>query len=41
MTLTRKRLYVDVFLTHRFSKSLPFSEFASINFEPGISIIKM
>ena len=33
MILTHKRLPVDIFLTHRLSKSLAFCEFASINFE--------
>ena len=32
--LTRNRLLVDIFLTRRLSKSLPFGEFASVNFEP-------
>ena len=34
MILTRKRLLVDIFLTHRLSKSLAFCKFATINFEP-------
>ena len=34
MILTCKRLLVNIFLTHRLSKSLAFCEFASINFEP-------
>ena len=34
MILTRKRLLVDIFFTHRLSKSLAFCEFTSVNFVP-------
>ena len=34
MILTCKHLLVDIFLTHRLSKSLTFCEFESVNFEP-------
>ena len=41
MILTRKLFLVDIFLTCRFSKSIAFCEFASVDFEPrGISAIK-
>ena len=34
MTLTRKRLLVDIFFTRRLSKSLASCEFTSVNFVP-------
>ena len=34
MILTCKRLLVDIFFTHRLSKSLAFCEFTSVNFVP-------
>ena len=34
MILTCKRLLVDIFFTHRLSKSLAFCEFTSVNFMP-------
>ena len=38
MILTRKRLLMDIFLTRRLSKSLAFCEFASVDFEPWVTI---
>ena len=38
MSLTHKCLLVDIFLTRSLSKSLAFYEFASINFEPWLSL---
>ena len=41
---SNSQTFVSGYFSHSqnwFSKSLAFSEFASINFEPGISIIKM
>ena len=40
MILTCKCLLVNIFLTRRLSKVLAFCEFASVNFELGISLSK-
>ena len=34
MILTRKRLLLDIFFTHRLSKLLSFSELVTVNFKP-------
>ena len=39
MIPTRKRLLVDIFLSHSLSKSLALFEFSSVNFEPWLPSI--